>query len=302
MTDNLDNDGERLVPGESHNSAETIRHKSSYNFFKAVIESDAPESPRILDLGCGVGHGSRTLSEISGATIVSVDASAPAISYAKDNYSAPNITYIVSDAADFLQRADEFDYIVSRHALEHIPNGLGLALKFAYKKRLLVNVPYMEPEVDSDLHETNPHHELNDISEKDFEAYPNAQFFFEDMLGVTRDSSDQANSIICCSRIESVPAVSIELPFPAWKPSSMLEEAALKLQDKCIDLQDRCIDLEAKSLLHHNQLMHQQAELAKVIDKCNEFRANYERLTSSRVVRLALRLSKMLSRVRQKRI
>lgn len=293
MTYNLDNDGERLVPGESHNSAETIRHKSSYNFFKAVIEADAPESPRILDLGCGVGHGSRTLAEISGATILSVDASAPAISYAKDNYSAPNIDYIVATAAEFLQRHDEFDYIVSRHALEHIPNGLGIALKFSYTKRLLVNVPYMEPEVDSDLHETNPHHELNNISEKDFEAYPHAQFFFEDLLGVTRASSDRANSIICCSRTENVPPVSIELPFPAWRPNSMLELAALKLQDKYIDLQE-------KASLDHKQLLRQQEELARITAACDEYRANYERLTSSRAVKTAIRISELLSRVRQR--
>ena len=36
------------------------------------------------------------------------------------NYGASNIKYIKSDLVSFIKKAEEYDYIVSRHALEHI--------------------------------------------------------------------------------------------------------------------------------------------------------------------------------------
>ena len=39
----VDGNGERLVPGESHDRAEVIRPKSSYEFFRAVITVDRKE-------------------------------------------------------------------------------------------------------------------------------------------------------------------------------------------------------------------------------------------------------------------
>jgi SAM-dependent methyltransferase len=228
----IDNHGERLVPGESHNRDEVIRHKSSYRFFKAIILADARKigsGPlRILDLGCGVGHGSLTLAEIDGSEIVGIDASADAIEYAMEHYAAPNVTYRATSAEPYLAEAQPFDYVVTRHVLEHIPNGLDLALRFPRTRRLLVNVPYKEPARDAELDVTNPHHELNDISEADFREYPRAEFLYEDLSGVTTTEPARANSIICVSSAEDLEPVSsmLSFPFPAWKPNR-LEELAL---------------------------------------------------------------------------
>lgn len=217
----LDNFGERLVPGESHDMDETIRHKSSYRFFEAVIYADRPTNPRILDLGCGVGHGAKTLSRIPGASIFAVDASEDAIEYAKVHYSADNIEYVAAKADEYLQLGLTFDYVVSRHALEHIPNGLELATRFNYSRRLIVNVPYMEPSSDNGVDLRNPHHELNEISEEHFAQYPNRAFFFEDLAGRTSISPEAANSIICIASTPEMPPVSINLPFPAWQPNRL---------------------------------------------------------------------------------
>ncbi|WP_283195481.1 class I SAM-dependent methyltransferase [Rhizobium sp. AN80A] len=287
MSTTLDNHGERLVPGESHDSAETIRHKSSYRFFKAIIEADNPTNPRILDLGCGVGHGSFTLSTIPGAIVTAIDADAPAIEYAQANYGAENITYIAIQAQQFLDRGETFDYVVSRHALEHIPDGLNLATKFSFQKRLLVNVPFMEPAEDLDHNETNPHHEINDISREHFIKYENPQFFFESMDGVTSEQEDAANSIICAARHSGIPPVSVEIPFAAWKPASRLESIALSSQDLSYEL-----DALKKDFADQGEV------LRRLRVEHEELQAAHRGLLSSGSVKTALALSNMLSKIR----
>lgn len=237
----IDNHGERLVPGESHDRAEAVRHKSSYRFFRAVIAADldrtGTSAVRILDLGCGVGHGSSTLAEIHGSEVVGIDASPDAVEYARRNYAAPNVAYVAATAEDYLASAEPFDYVVSRHALEHIPNGIELARRFPWTARLMVNVPYREPPQDATGDETNPHHELNDITEADFAGYPGAEFFYEDLRGVTTTTADAANSIICVSSAPGVAPVasSVPLPFPAWQPNA-LEAIALDWLDERADV------------------------------------------------------------------
>lgn len=237
MTTPLDNHGERLVPGESHDINETIRHKSSYRFFKSIILADMERSERaplrILDLGCGVGHGSLTLSEIPNSIVVGIDASAAAINYANEHYNSNNIKFFAIKAEEYLKSEQAFDYIVSRHAIEHIPNGIEIALAFKYTCRLIINVPYLEALYDKYDDRINPHHEVNEISEQNFVNYPNREFFYEDLKGLTTAAPDEANSIICVSSSTPLPLVSsvISMPYPAWSPNR-LEEIGLRFNDE----------------------------------------------------------------------
>lgn len=214
------NEGERLIPGESHDLAELIRHRSSYCLFRSVIETDSRCSSvgvlRILDLGCGVGHGTYTLSELPDVYIVGVDPSSESLEYAEANYHAANITYLKDEAANYLARREEFDYVVSRHAFEHIENGLELALQCKFRRRLMINVPFKEKE-------GNPHHKIHYITEKSFAGYTNAEFFYEDLQGNTETEPDKlqsANSIVCILSKQGMPKIAdiIQFPFPAWKP------------------------------------------------------------------------------------
>ncbi|KJV61926.1 methyltransferase domain protein [Rickettsia amblyommatis str. Ac/Pa] len=113
------------------------------------------------------------VSDILGVEITAIDISKESIIYAEQNYGASNIQYIKSDLISFIKKTEEYDYIVSRHVLEHIEDGLNLALNLKYKKRLIVNVPFNEPE-------GNIHHLVNCITEKDFESYPNKEFFYKE--------------------------------------------------------------------------------------------------------------------------
>lgn len=245
--DQIFNDGERLIPGESHDLAETVRHKSSYRFFRAIIEADLAHQGggaiAILDLGCGVGHGAYTLAGIPGSEITAVDPSPEAIRYAEQNYNSANLTYVNSDAESFLTRGRQFDYIVSRHALEHVENGLELALKFGCRRRLMVNVPFREPE-------GNIHHRVHFIEESSFTGYDGAEFFYEDLQGVTETQPDRlefANSIVAVLTNDDSPPVKalLDFPFPAWRPT-LLEKIGVENSAKIRAIEAKIASLEAE--------------------------------------------------------
>ncbi|MEW6574520.1 MAG: class I SAM-dependent methyltransferase, partial [Bacillota bacterium] len=74
------NEGERLIPGVTHDVSEMVRHKSSYSFFKLIISLDIRlklvDIPvRVLDFGCGVGYGSAMIAQIPGVLVTGVDVS-----------------------------------------------------------------------------------------------------------------------------------------------------------------------------------------------------------------------------------
>ncbi len=226
------NEGERLVFGKSHYIGEDIRHRSSYIFFKKIIETDLAFmashnreiSPiKIIDLGCGVGHGCETLSEIENSNVLGVDSSHEVIEYASNVYSHKNISYECLDLNQLITIMPSYDYVVSRGVLEHVPNGLKLGFLSKWSKRLILSVPYNEPEG------VNPHHVLSGIREDDFSDI-DAELFYEDLNGITYDKNNKPpkpNMIICVCTHPSLPKIAntqINFPVPAWKhPSDSLK-------------------------------------------------------------------------------
>ena len=145
------NDGERLIPGESHNIDEVVRHKSSYELFYQIIEHDILNDPlmlsnelKILDIGSGTGHGTFMLSKLPGVKVTGVEPGIETVEYARKNYAAENLEYINTDLETLIKSGESFDYILSRHALEHVLDGLNMALAISFSKRLIVNVPFNE--------------------------------------------------------------------------------------------------------------------------------------------------------------
>lgn len=196
------NEGERLIPGRSHDYMEVRRHYGSYLFFKAVILADQAQSPvsggpTIVDLGCGVGHGCSTLAQIPGARVLGVDVSEESLAYARRHYDRPSITWQQSDLVAFVESMPSFDYVVSRGVLEHIPNGIDLAVNAQWNRRLMFDVPYAEPRG------RNPHHVLSEITEVDFARFKDAELFFQDLAGVIYGAPQKPagpNVIMCACR------------------------------------------------------------------------------------------------------
>lgn len=227
LEEKIFNCGERLIPNVTHNIDEFIRHRSSYVFFRRVIEYDLScrrhAGPiRILDLGCGVGHGCGTLADIKHSQIVGIDSSQESIQYAELHYSGKNITYQISDLVNYIPSMPEFDYIVSRNVFEHLPDGLHLGAMAKWRFRMLFDVPYAEPRG------RNPHHCLFNIDEASLSIFQNIEIFYQDLTGIVYDiqhkpEKSKINIIMgVCSQIDSekIAASNITFPVVAWKPKS----------------------------------------------------------------------------------
>ncbi|SJM94036.1 class I SAM-dependent methyltransferase [Crenothrix polyspora] len=241
---NIYNNGERLILGVTHNLEEEIRHQSSYQFFKKVIEKDIATNQiknkeiTILDFGCGTGHGSRYLANIPNSKVTGVDISIESISYARDNYFVTNLDYIVTDIQKLIDKMPDYDYIVSRHAVEHIQNGLTLCLSLKWKQRLIINVPYNEMP-------GNEFHLLTNITKISFPKYNNLEFFYEDLKGVTflDEENKNINSIIGIYSNKYLLPVRNLLDFPI---NAVLPNAMQILHGRVWELESKLFHLESK--------------------------------------------------------
>lgn len=243
IIDVIYNDGERMLPGLTHSLEELIRHVSSYQFFAKVIEEDMrhndtwrKESVKILDLGFGTGHGCHLLAQIPGSEVTGIDMSMDCKVFADRHYWMPNISYQIEDIPEFLTKMPPFDYVVSRGVIEHVPDGINCVERANWTKRLLFDVPYLEPEG------VNQHHLLSMITEKDFEHFGS---IYEILYETTNGSiyfgevrQPLPNMIMCVASKPGLPSVTtyFDFPIPAWEPSpgmralfSRVAEAELSL-------------------------------------------------------------------------
>ena len=161
---------ERLVPeqvhGEDQAGAESLRlHLQRYEF---AAEHACPS--RLLDLACGVGYGTRLLSDRRAdlRDLTGVDLSPAAIEYAQSHYAREGIRYLQADAMSFGgegEAADSFDTIVSLETIEHLPEPLVFVARLVGLLKtggvLVASVP-TTPSVD-----LNPHH-LHDFTAAGF--------------------------------------------------------------------------------------------------------------------------------------
>lgn len=74
----------------------------------------------VLDIASGSGYGTKMLAK-NAKKVYGVDISTEAVEYAKKNYNAKNIEYIVGDAASIPLSDGSIDVVVSFETIEHIP-------------------------------------------------------------------------------------------------------------------------------------------------------------------------------------
>ena len=83
-----------------------------------------PSGSLVLEAGCGVGAQTLTLAERSaGATIVSIDMSAPSLASARQRVAAAGLDNVVFERADLYAlpfRAESFDHVFVCFVLEHL--------------------------------------------------------------------------------------------------------------------------------------------------------------------------------------
>lgn len=105
--------GERLDSKSNLARNNLVEHLARYN-----LVSGNPESV-VLDIGCGSGHGSNNLSGRF-KKIYGVDIAPEAIDYAKENWSAPNVEFLLGSGTSIPFEDNFFDIAVALEVFEHV--------------------------------------------------------------------------------------------------------------------------------------------------------------------------------------
>lgn len=105
--------GERLDSKSALSRNNLLEHLIRYEFVQGDINKV------VLDIGCGSGHGSNTLSK-KFKTVHGVDISQDAIDYAKSNWQQPNIIFQTGDSLNIPFPDNTFDVVVAFEVFEHL--------------------------------------------------------------------------------------------------------------------------------------------------------------------------------------
>ena len=105
--------GERIVPG-SVNADLLNEHLCRYRFAQLLVEDKV-----VLDIGSGVGYGSKILAEKASA-VLAVDRSEEAVRYAREEYAGENVEMVVGDGHDLPLAGHSVDVVVSFELIEHL--------------------------------------------------------------------------------------------------------------------------------------------------------------------------------------
>lgn len=105
--------GERIVPG-SVNDDLLNEHLCRYRFARLLVEDKV-----VLDVGSGVGYGSKILAEKAGS-VLALDISEEAVRYAGERYAGNNIELVVGDCHQLPLASDSVDVVVGFELIEHL--------------------------------------------------------------------------------------------------------------------------------------------------------------------------------------
>jgi 2-polyprenyl-3-methyl-5-hydroxy-6-metoxy-1,4-benzoquinol methylase len=110
----LDDTGERMIPSYHKGTVMYAEHMSRYVAAKDIIKGKV-----VLDIASGSGYGTKILAEHA-EFVYGVDVDEPAVEYAKNNFSAPNITYKVGDGEKIPLDNASVDVVITFETIEHV--------------------------------------------------------------------------------------------------------------------------------------------------------------------------------------
>jgi 2-polyprenyl-3-methyl-5-hydroxy-6-metoxy-1,4-benzoquinol methylase len=103
--------GERTLPDVPEENYWFRRHLAVYSWIAARVAG-----LRVLDMACGEGYGSDTLSRTA-TSVVAVDANPEAYEHARLRYLRPNLRFVLGLVDTFAERADA---VVFLQTIEHV--------------------------------------------------------------------------------------------------------------------------------------------------------------------------------------
>lgn len=115
-------DGERPVFEKEADGLHGIftRHKARYKFIVEQLTANGSWG-KVLDTGCGTGHGSHILAE-AGCSVIGVDIAPDAIEYALNHRERDDIEFLVMNCEKLDFPEESFDGVASVEVLEHVPD------------------------------------------------------------------------------------------------------------------------------------------------------------------------------------
>ncbi len=127
---------------QSHFSIRRYAHLAQYKIFLELI----PAGSTVLDAGCGEGILTVLLAK-HGCKVTGFDLSEPNIiaakQYAEQEGVADNVNFLLGDIEHIPVQDGSFDYVVSSHVLEHVPDFVKGAKELSRiaKQRVIIAIP-----------------------------------------------------------------------------------------------------------------------------------------------------------------
>ncbi len=112
----LQDTGERMVPDFHGRTIMYAEHMTRY-----IAAQDLSKGKVVLDIAAGSGYGTNLLAQ-KAKKAYGVDVSPDAIKYAKENYGAKNIEFLVGDAEEIPLPDKSVDLVISFETIEHVKN------------------------------------------------------------------------------------------------------------------------------------------------------------------------------------
>lgn len=112
--------GERIVPEATNCEPKFADKMRQEHICRYYFASQLVKNKKILDIGCGVGYGSKILSEAGAKSVVAFDIADDAIEHAMKYYNASNIYYHSASATTFDFGEKVFDIATCFELIEHV--------------------------------------------------------------------------------------------------------------------------------------------------------------------------------------
>jgi ubiquinone/menaquinone biosynthesis C-methylase UbiE len=135
---------DKIIEKRLHSSYPIRRH-AHITQYNAFVES-IPSGSKVLDVGCGEGVLTILLAQ-NGCQVTGVDISEPNIEackhYAQQMNVADKVNFLLGDAENIPVEDGTYEYVVSSHVLEHVPDFVkGVKeLRRVSSKKVIVAIP-----------------------------------------------------------------------------------------------------------------------------------------------------------------